>query len=385
MQERKVITMITHYIGIDAHTTNYTLSTASDFEEKPYNTSKCAAKLHYILKYANTLCKKDKIQKENILLGYEAGCLGFKLQRDLNKEGFNCIVIAPSSIPGTEMNRKRNKKTDYRDAEAIAKALRNNDYSAVATPDEQDEAIRDYIHEREAQKKTLKAIKQRIGALCNRQGFYYEAGGYWTKKHLDWLKSLTFPNEFFREVLDSLLLEYEHVTEKIETMDKRIEAFAEMDKYRESVHKLVCFKGIKTLTALAVIVEVGDFARFMKAKNFVAFLGLSVGEQSSSTDHNQGGITKQGNCFIRRLLTEAAQCFSRVTSSKSKALKERQEGNSEEVIAYADKGNERLRKRYYHLIIHNMKNPNKAKTAVARELACFIWGMMTDNIHTVLS
>lgn len=158
MQERKVITMITHYIGIDAHTTNYTLSTATDFEEKPYNTNKYGAQLHYILKYANALCKKDKIQKENILLGYEAGCLGFKLQRDLNKEGFNCVVIAPSSIPGTEMNRKRKKKTDYRDAEAIARALCNDDYSAVATPDEQDEAIHDYIHGREAQKKTLKAI-----------------------------------------------------------------------------------------------------------------------------------------------------------------------------------------------------------------------------------
>ena len=96
-----------------------------------------------------------------------------------------------------------------------------------------------------------------------------------------------------------------------------------MDKYRESVHKLTCFKGIKTLTALAVIVEIGDFARFMKAKNFVAYLGLSVGEQSSGNDHNQTGITKQGNRFIRKLLTEAAQCFSRATSKKSKELKKR--------------------------------------------------------------
>ena len=384
MQERKVITMITHYIGIDAHTTNYTLSTATDFEEKPYNTNKYGAQLHYILKYANALCKKDKIQKENILLGYEAGCLGFKLQRDLNKEGFNCVVIPPSSSPGTEMSRKSKKVSGWRYAAAIANALRNDDYSAVATPDEQDEAIRDYIHERDAQKKCLKAIKQRIGALCNRQGLKYD-GGYWTKKHIDWLKHLSFPNEIFKSVLETQLLEFEHVTEKIEEMDRKIDEFAEMDKYRESVHKLTCFKGIKTLTALAVIVEIGDFARFMKAKNFVAFLGLSVGEQSSSNDHNQGGITKQGNCYIRRLLTEAAQCFSRATSTKSKALKERQEGNSAEIIAYADKGNERLRKRYYHLVNHNMKNQNEAKTAVARELACFIWGMMTGNIHTALS
>ena len=30
------------------------------------------------------------------------------------------------------------------------------------------------------------------------------------------------------------------------------------------------------------------------------------------------------------------------------------------------------------------KNANVAKMAVARELACFIWGMMTDNIESVV-
>lgn len=376
--------MITCFIGIDAHTTNYTLSTAIDAEDKPFNTNKYSPKVTYILRYANALCKKYKIQKENILLGYEAGCLGFKLQRDLNNNGFNCVVMAPSTIPGTAMNRKKQKKTDYRDAEAIAKALRNGDYSAVATPDEEDEAIRDFIHEREAIRMELKRCKQRIGAFCNRHGNHYEETG-WTNKHIKWLKDLTFTQPILKETLESMLLEYEYLSEKLEEKDRRIEEFANMDKYREAVHKLVCFKGIKTLTALAVIVEIGDFARFMKAKNFVAFLGLSVGEQSSSTDHNQTGITKQGNRFIRKLLTEAAQCFSRATSKKSKELKKRQEGNSEEIIAYADKANDRLRKRYAHLVFHNMKSPNKAKTAIARELSCFIWGMMTGNIHTVLS
>ena len=51
----------------------------------------------------------------------------------------------------------------------------------------------------------------------------------------------------------------------------------------------------------------------------------------------------------------------------------------------ADKANERLRKRYTRLVLHNMKNTNKAVVAVARELACFIWGMMTGNIHTALA
>ena len=50
------------------------------------------------------------------------------------------------------------------------------------------------------------------------------------------------------------------------------------------------------------------------------------------------------------------------------------------MIAYADKANERLRRKYYRMVLKCGKKANVAKTAVARELACFIWGMMTDNI-----
>ena len=60
-------------------------------------------------------------------------------------------------------------------------------------------------------------------------------------------------------------------------------------------------------------------------------------------------------------------------------LKARQNGNTAEVIAYADKANTRLRSRYYKLIRHG-KVRNVAVAAIARELACFVWGMMTENI-----
>lgn len=49
-------------------------------------------------------------------------------------------------------------------------------------------------------------------------------------------------------------------------------------------------------------------------------------------------------------------------------------------IAYADKANERLRRRYYKMVLGKSKKPNVAKTAIARELACFMWGMMTDHV-----
>ena len=81
------------------------------------------------------------------------------------------------------------------------------------------------------------------------------------------------------------------------------------------------------------------------------------------------------------LLVEASQCYSRgQVGHKSKDLKKRQEGNTPEVIAYADKANERLRRRYYRMVLSQHKRSNVAKTAIARELACFIWGMMTGNV-----
>ncbi len=95
---------------------------------------------------------------------------------------------------------------------------------------------------------------------------------------------------------------------------------------------------------------------------------------------NRLGITKAGNSHLRLLLVEAAGGICKgAIGHKSKALRQRQQGNSAEVIAYADKANARLRSKYYRLIRHGKKR-NVAVAAIARELACFVWGMMTDNI-----
>ena len=79
-------------------------------------------------------------------------------------------------------------------------------------------------------------------------------------------------------------------------------------------------------------------------------------------------------CAMEPIIGEGA------VGHKSKELRARQNGNTTEVIAYADKANTRLRSRYYKFIRHGKKR-NVAVAAIARELACFVWGMMTDNIE----
>lgn len=90
-------------------------------------------------------------------------------------------------------------------------------------------------------------------------------------------------------------------------------------------------------------------------------------------------ITKAGNAHFRRLLFEAAQIYNRGSVEKKSAiLRARQNGNSSEVIAYADKANERMLRKYYRTALRSKHNI--AKTAIARELAFFVLGMMTGNI-----
>ncbi|MBP3874789.1 MAG: hypothetical protein J6E41_03720, partial [Lachnospiraceae bacterium] len=89
---------------------------------------------------------------------------------------------------------------------------------------------------------------------------------------------------------------------------------------------------------------------------------------------------KAGNTHLRCLLIEAAKGICKgAIGHKSKELRSRQSGQAADVIAYADKANTRLRSKYYKMIRHGKKK-NVAVAAVARELACFIWGMMTGNI-----
>ena len=184
-----------------------------------------------------------------------------------------------------------------------------------------------------------------------------------------------------QEILDEYLLTYDYLTSRLSLIGKRIEELANDKDYAENVHKAECFIGVKSQTALAVIAETGDFNRFPDAQHYASFLGLVPGEDSSGDDKNRLGITKAGNRHIRTLLIEAAQSYGRgKVGYKSAALKARQAGNSSAVIAYADKANERMRRKYYHMVLKQGKKTNVAKTAIARELACFLWGMMTGHI-----
>jgi transposase len=368
----------TVYVGMDVHKESFSLCCYTNEKEVAEYPQKVESHYSKVINYIEAM-RFHYGDDALFICGYEAGCLGFTLYHQLMNHGVKCIILAPTTM--LQQKGRKRVKTDKRDAALIARCLAHRDYSYVHVPTEQDEQTKEFIRMRDDHRLALKKVKQQILSFCLRHNYRFDGtSNHWTQAHLKWLRSLK-PEGLYDEVLSEYLLTYDTLSDKIERLDKRIEELAAGDAYQENVKKLSCFIGVKTVTALAVLTEVGDFKRFATAQHFAAYLGLTPGEDSSGDDQTHLGITKAGNRHLRLLLVEAAQGYSRGRIGfKSKALKARQEGNTPEVITYADKANERLRRRYYRMVLHNNKKTNVAKTAIARELACFMWGMVTGNV-----
>lgn len=258
------------YVGMDVHKDTFTLCCFSVETEKILYRQKIPADYKLVIKYVNQL-RLHYPESYRFVCGYEAGCLGYSLYHQLSSRGLDCIILAPTTMGITNTN---NVKTDRKDAANIARCLAYHTYSKVYIPTDEDNAIKEYIRMRDDHKIKLKGIKQQILALTLRHGKRYDGTKtYWTNKHIQWLRALSFSG-VLKETMDEYLISYHYLLEKIERFDSRIEELANTEPYREKVNKLSCLIGIKAHTALCLIVEVGDFKRFSKAQQFSSYLGL---------------------------------------------------------------------------------------------------------------
>ena len=365
------------YVGIDVHKDSYSICCYKSREDRFYYEKKLKAESKPVIKYLESV-KKEFGEDTIFICGYEAGPTGFGLYRDLEKSNYSCVIMAPTSLKHSASHKIKNDKVDAR---FLAKTLFTKDYSAVHVTTEHEEAIKEFCRMRQDVKTHLKRAKQVLLAFLLRQGIKYTDGENWTVKHRKWLKTLTFKDGYLEEAFNEYMITVNSLEDRLKNIEQRLKEIAEDKDVKEKVDKLVCFCGIETLSALVIVSKVGDFNRFTKAYHFSNYIGLTCGEDSSGQKEKHLGITKTGDKEIRRILTESAKSLklSNPRGEKSKRLLDRQKLKDPAVIAYADKCRYRLKNKILHLEMKG-KPANVAATAAAREMACFIWGMMTNNI-----
>jgi transposase len=316
-----------------------------------------------------------RAQPGPVMACYEAGPTGFGLARALRAAGVACEVVAPSKI---ERPAGDKVKTDRRDAERLARLLRIGEVPGVRVPTEAEEAARDLVRAREDCRGDLMRARHRLSKLLLRQGLVWDNTA-WTAAHEAWLRSHHFGRRGVQLAFDEALDAVFTVHARRDRLDAAITEMAASDPALAGpVGRLRCLRGVSTLTATGLCVEVADWNRFT-GSTIGAYLGLVPSEFSSGARRVQGGITKTGNSQARRLLVEAAWHHRRpLRSSRERAR--RADGQPAAVRDRAEAGNRRLHQRWTRLDQRN-KRPTVAVVAVARELAGWCWSLATLEDH----
>lgn len=305
---------------------------------------------------------------------YEAGPTGFGLARALEAVGVGCMVAAPSLIPRSPAARGR--KRDATDAQALARALRSGELVGVRVPDAVDEAARDLVRAREDARADLMRARHRLSKLLLRNGRVFE-GRAWTGAHDVWLRRQRFDHAGTGVAFDDYYQAVIAVGVRRDGLDAAISDLASDPRFAPIVGRLSCLRGVGTLTAFALCVEIGEWTRLSGA-TIGSYLGLVPSEHQSGSKHTRGPITKAGNSHARRLLVESAW-HHRAAHRASKELERRRAGQRPEVVARAEQAGRRLHRRWHHLEKRRGLRSTVVAVAVARELAGFCWSLAVMN------
>lgn len=304
---------------------------------------------------------------------YEAGPTGFGFYRAATAAGIAMQLIAPGKTPRGRSDRV---KTDRKDAELLARLLLAGSLTRVVVPPPEVEAARELTRVHDACRRDLMNARHRVSKMLLRHGRVYPKSTTWTAEHRRWISAQRFAEPTSNLVFADLVAAVDGLTSRKAAIALRLSDVATDERWWPTVARLRAFRGIDTLTALSIHLELGaDWTRFASAPALSSWLGLTPSLSQSGESSRQGAITKTGSMLARRLLVESAWHYSRPPRLGA-TLTNRQAGQSDHILAISNRAQQRL-----HKVNHSMrargKPHNVTVVACARELACFLWAAAT--------
>lgn len=209
----------TRYVGLDVHAATIAVAIAEGRDEVR-SLGQIPNRPEAVRKLLKKLGDPAKLH-----VCYEAGPTGYVLYWQLTKLGVQCEVIAPSLVPVKSGDRV---KTDRRDAEKLARALRAGDLTAVFVPSAEHEALRDLVRAREAAKTDELRARHRVSKFLLRYGKYPPAGcRAWSLTWWRWLRTVKFEHAAQSAATLDYVNELEHQTARVERLEKGIDEAVE--------------------------------------------------------------------------------------------------------------------------------------------------------------
>jgi transposase len=303
---------------------------------------------------------------------YEAGPTGYELARLLGSLGVHCQVIAPSLIPTAPGDRV---KTDKRDSRRLVRLFRAGELVAIRIPTVAEQAVRDLCRARADMVIDQTRARHRLGKFLLRHGRVWRGGDNWTHKHQAWIAAQHFDDAALRATFDHYRATLTAREAAVADIEADLRLWFTRAPFADPVARLGAYRGITHLGGLTLASEVCDWRRFATAGAFMGFCGLVPSEYSSGERTRRGHITHAGNLHLRTQLVESAWAY-KARPAVGAQITRRHQDLPPEVIARAWKAQLRLCGRFRRLDARKTSR-NVVVTAIARELAGFVWAEMT--------
>lgn len=286
------------YVGIDIHRKRWHISIRSADGQVLFSQSiegRWPALKHRLEKYPGA----------QFMAVYEAGYFGFWLYDELTAYGVTTCVTPPSLIPSASGNKV---KTDRLDSDRLAQLLQAGLLTSVHVPTEEERAHRQVVRRRRQFIQDRIRVKNRIKAELRLYGLELsgETKGPWTQRLMTQLRAVRFADEFHQTSFVALLAHHDFLSAQIDHLAQQLKTLAESETYRERVEILISIPGLGWLSAMEILLELQDVARFQRAEQLAAYVGLTPGQHSSGEHVRLGRITRQGKSTVRTLLVLAS-------------------------------------------------------------------------------
>lgn len=247
-----------------------------------------------------------RLQDCDIEAVYEAGPTGYKLLGWLEELGCNAYMTPPTHV--RQRRGGKRIKTDERDSRDLAEQARAGMLPAVHRLDETTYRARQLTRTREQLVKHRRALKAQIKSLLLVHGIRppEKLKTNWSRAHVAWLREGPSQDENLDLAVAALVAAIDGLTPQIKRIEARLAELEKSQRWEETARLLRSIPGVGPLTAMILVLELGDVSRFDRGEEFASWLGLVPCEWSSGDGQNKGSITRAGNRRVRTALVESS-------------------------------------------------------------------------------
>ena len=240
-------------------------------------------------------------------------------------------------------------KTDKIDAGVLADLLRANLLPEAYFSPKEVRSWKELTRFRASLINLRSQVKNKIHAILHKHAIIHDFSDLFGIGGTKWLQNLTLEEPFKTSLTEYLSL-VESLTGQIDAAEGKI---TETVTDHPQAKLLTSIPGVKFVSALTIMAEIGDIARFPDAKRLMGYAGLVPSTYSSGDVTRHGKITKTGNKWLRYIMVEVAH-------HQQKCKRKPGFGS-------------------FYLKMKNRKGASTAAVATARKLLAVVWRLLTDK------